>query len=94
MTVPDRRRLSDEDIEALADAVMRRRAHVCRFQELKPEDVRRAIALERHVSGVVKETNSVIRKTIISGGIGLLFVLLGLGIIAKFKELLKIGVGN
>jgi len=90
---PDRRRLSDEDIEALAEAVAKRQGHVCRFQELSPEDIRRAVSFERHVRGVVEETHSVVRKTIVTGGITLLFVLLGLGLVAKLKEYLGFGGG-
>jgi len=84
--VPDRRRLSDEDIERICEALARRQGHVCRFVNITPEQVEETIRFQRHVNTLVTETGSTIWKTIIVAGVGGMISLLVLGLYAKIKD--------
>lgn len=87
MTVPDRRRLSDDDINAICDALEKRQGHVCRFN-VSPQEIDDAVRFQRHVNALVTETGSTIRKTIIVAGVGGMISLLVLGLYAKLKSAL------
>jgi len=84
-----RRRFSDEDIAQLCDAIMAKtHAHTCRFDALRPEEVRDAVLFHRHVNSLMTETGSTIRKTVIVSGITGLLSLLVLGLYSKIKTAL------
>jgi len=85
----DRRRFSDEDIEALVQALSAR-SHTCRFGNLHPDRVYAAVRLTEHIESLLSETGSTVRKTILVAGIGGLLTLLILGLYAKLKQVLGI----
>lgn len=86
MAVPDRRRLSDEDIERLAEAVVARQIHHACKLTVTPEEVSDAVKFMKHVNSLMSETGSTIRKTILVAGIGGVISLLILGVYAKLRN--------
>lgn len=88
MSGTDRRRLSEEDIEAICEALEKRQGHVCRFTGVTPDEVEGAVEFQKHVNALVTETGSTIRKTIIVSGVGGLISLLVLGLYSKLKTAL------
>lgn len=87
--LPDRRRLSDEDIEAIVAALDRRNGHVCRLT-VTPEEIEETVKFKRHINDLMSETGSTIRKTILVVGVGGLISLLVLGLYAKLKSALGV----
>jgi butyrate kinase len=85
--LPDRRRLSDEDISAIVAALDQRQGHVCRFT-VTPEEVEETVKFRKHINDLMSETGSTIRKTILVAGVGGLISLLVLGLYAKLKSAL------
>ena len=87
--VPDRRRLSDEDIAAIVTALEQRQKHVCRLT-VTPEEIEETVKFKRHINDLMSETGSTIRKTILVSGVGGLISLLLLGLYAKLKSALGV----
>jgi len=87
----DRRRLSDDDIEAICTAIVNIREHQCRFTTLTPEEVSDAVRFHKHVNDLMSETGSTIRKTVLVSGIGGLLALLILGAYTKLKQVVLPG---
>jgi len=90
MAMPDRRRLSDEDIERLAEAVVIRQIHHACKLTVTPEEVSEAVKFMKHVNSLMSETGSTIRKTILVAGVGGLISLLILGLYAKLRNVLGV----
>lgn len=89
----DRRRFSDEDIQALCEAITKSQAvHFasCRFGDLTPRQVENAVKFHTHIEALLSETGSTIRKTVLTIGITGLLGLLVLGIYSKLKSALGI----
>lgn len=85
--VPDRRRLSDEDIERICEAMAQRQHHEC-ILTVSPGEVQEAVRFMLHINDLMSETGSTIRKTILVAGVGGLISLLVLGAYAKLKSAL------
>lgn len=83
------RTLTDEDVEAIAEAVIRRQTHLCRFQ-VSEDELEAAVRFHQNVNQLMSETGSTIRKTLIVSGVGGLVALLILGVYAKLKQELGI----
>ena len=79
--------MSDDDINAICDALEKRQGHVCRFT-VPPGEIEEAMRFQRHVNALVTETGSTLRKTIIVAGIGRMISLLVLSLYAKLKSAL------
>lgn len=81
-----RRSLTDADIEAIADAVVRMQPHSCRFSSIDGDDLRASIRFHQTIEELMSETGSTIRKTLIVAGIGGLISLLIIGLYAWLKQ--------
>jgi uncharacterized membrane protein len=80
-----RRHLSDGDIEAIVEALAVRQAHKCMLS-VTAEQVEAAVRFHGHIEGLLSETGSTIRKTVIVTGVSGLIALLVLGVYAKMKQ--------
>ena len=87
MSPPDRRRLSDDDIEAIIVAIEKRQEHVCRYN-VTPDQLQSVVRFVGHIDSLLSETGSTIRKTIIVAGISGFIALLGIGAYAKIKQII------
>jgi len=86
-TGTDRRRFSDEDIEALVKAIDARiSVHICRYDGISPDRLHAAVRLTEHIESLLSETGSTVRKTVLVAGVGGLLTLLVLGLYAKIKQ--------
>jgi hypothetical protein len=81
-----RRSLTDDDIEAIADAVIRRQPHACRFSDVDHDDLKASLRFHKTIEELMSETGSTVRKTLIVAGIGGLVSLLIIGLYAKIKQ--------
>jgi len=84
------RSLTDDDVEAIAAAVIRLQPHACRFSNIAHEDLEASVRFHKTVNDLMSETGSTVRKTLIVAGIGGLVSLLILGAYAKLKQELGI----
>lgn len=81
------RQLSDEDISAIVEAMHKGSMHPCRFPEVDPEVLGEAIVFYRKFNAMIDESGKIIWKTVLVSSIGGLILLLGLGAIAKVREI-------
>jgi hypothetical protein len=82
------RNLTDEDIKAITDALYAEDNHICRFENIKAEDMREAVKFYKNFNSVLQESGSIVRKTIIVIGVSGLVTIIGLGIMSKIKQLM------
>lgn len=83
------RQLSDDDIKAIVSA-MEENSHArqCRFPGIDPEVLEEAIVFYKKFNAMIDESGKIIWKTVLVGSISGLLLLIGLGAVAKVKEML------
>jgi len=82
----DRRKLSNEDIQAFIDALNENESH-CRFKGINPQELSEAVLFFRELNIAINESKKTVRNTLIKlllSGIVLL-ILLGAGIKMNWK---------
>lgn len=86
--MPEGRRISDADIQALVEAIKNHDDH-CRFRTIEPNDLHDVMVFVRSFSAALEEGKSVVRKTVLVLLIGGVVAILGLGSVEKLKQLVK-----
>ena len=81
------RNLTDADIEAITTA-LREEQHACRFTDITTEDMVEAVKFFKHFNGIMQESGSMIRKTLIVVGVTGLITIVGVGAVTKFKQIM------
>lgn len=83
----DRRKLSDEDVQAIIKAMIEHESH-CRFKSTDPIELAEAVTFFKNINVAINDSKQTIRQTLIklllAGLIGLL--LLGAGV--KIKSMI------
>ena len=80
-----RRKLSDEDINAIVEAFQKGQPHHCRFANLDPDDIESSIRFHKHVDQLLAEGGSTVRKTIVSIGVTGVLSLIAFGVYSKIR---------
>ena len=86
---PERRRrnLTDADIHALVTALREDSHHVCRFGDLDPKIVAEAMRFYQNFNSVFGESGKIIWRTVLACGVGGFIVIIGMGVVAKIREI-------
>lgn len=66
---PDKRTLTDRDVELIVCALDQKKYHECRFSSIEEEDLRAAVDFYKNFNKVMSESGSTLRKTVIAIGV-------------------------
>ena len=80
------RQLSEEDVDAIVEAIKGDGSHACRFSDVEEADLKASVDFYKHFNQIMAESGSTFRKTIIILGVGGLVTIIGLGIVAQIKK--------
>jgi hypothetical protein len=81
---------TDDDIDRIAEALQRKASShwgVCRFNDIDPKVMAEAAQFYQNFNSVFGESGKIIWRTVLTLGVGGFVVIIGMGIIAKFKEI-------
>lgn len=86
---PERRgrNLTEADIDALVTALRNDTAHICRFGDLDPKIMAEAMQFYQNFNAVFGESGKIIWRTVLTCGVGGFIIIVGMGVVAKIKEI-------
>ncbi len=86
---PERRdrNLTEADIRDIVEALREDTNHICRFGDLDPKILAEAMQFYQNFNAVFGESGKIIWRTVLTCGVGGFIIIVGMGIVAKIKEI-------
>ena len=81
---------TEEDIERIAEALHRKTSDhwgACRFGDLDPKIMAEAMRFYQNFNAVFGDSGKIIWRTVLACGVGGFIVIIGMGVVAKIKEI-------